>query len=360
VLWTNLHGGMLGGVATMGLAVAGWIVAKWIGWPTPIANYRQAAELIAIVVACGLTMFVTPYGAGVAKIWLTIMSAGLPQLVVEHMSLWTLWQDPGRSDMAFRAGSAMLALAAMHGFALLNCKERPPRVTWLLPLAWLVLGFSSIRHIPLFMVVAAVVLAELLPRTHMLADWDWFRPPPSEKNGRLTAWAVPALAFVVAFGVAIGWHVGGKSDPERAGFFVQVPAHAWPLDLLDDLRRRDSKTTRIFNEDMFGGFLIRYVPELPVFMDDRYEIYGDKNLYLRDGKTFLQEYTDALVTRPERLDEWTQHYDLNLALTQRFSPSDGVVQDSAFGKYLRSPKAQANGWRLVKEIDAAALFERRP
>ena len=35
-LWTNIHGGMVGGVATIAAAAAGWSLAKGTGYPTPL------------------------------------------------------------------------------------------------------------------------------------------------------------------------------------------------------------------------------------------------------------------------------------------------------------------------------------
>jgi len=60
VLWTNMHGGMVGGVATIGLAVMGWTIAKLAGKDTPILNYRQIVPLIGVTILCGQTHLVIP------------------------------------------------------------------------------------------------------------------------------------------------------------------------------------------------------------------------------------------------------------------------------------------------------------
>src|SRR5207248_1841335 len=43
VVWTNSHGGMLGGLATMVLALVGWAGCRVIGWPSPLRDWRQLA-----------------------------------------------------------------------------------------------------------------------------------------------------------------------------------------------------------------------------------------------------------------------------------------------------------------------------
>ena len=38
ILWTNSHGGILGGLATFGLAILGWFLARLMHWESPITN----------------------------------------------------------------------------------------------------------------------------------------------------------------------------------------------------------------------------------------------------------------------------------------------------------------------------------
>ena len=105
--------------------------------------------------------------------------------------------------------------------------------------------------------------------------------------------------------------------------------------------RAARRGTRVFNQDLYGGFLIYFVPDMPVFIDDRCELYGE---------AFLTEFADALRQHPERLAEWTRQYHITLALTD---------PKGNFTKYLRSSPAVADGWTLVREGPAACLFERR-
>ena len=57
----------------------------------------------------------------------------------------------------------MLALAVLYVFVLLGTWPERPRVTWLLPFAWLYLAWKGIRHAPLFGIVAGFALADILP-----------------------------------------------------------------------------------------------------------------------------------------------------------------------------------------------------
>jgi hypothetical protein len=62
VLWTNIHGGMLGGFGTVAVTVFGWMVARWAWMNGPNLLPRQMLGLTSLVVGCGLTAFVNPYG----------------------------------------------------------------------------------------------------------------------------------------------------------------------------------------------------------------------------------------------------------------------------------------------------------
>lgn len=155
VLWTNLHGGVLGGTMTLGLAVAGWgvlflvrrpnpptpfpekeggdsVLGEGPGkgfWPrSPIQSWRTAFLLAAIVVTCGLTPFVNPFGMEMLNTWQRIVgSKVLPQLVNEHMPL----------DPSTPLGMTVLAFGAFYLVLLAGVLPKLPRVSWLIPLVWL-------------------------------------------------------------------------------------------------------------------------------------------------------------------------------------------------------------------------------
>ena len=137
--------------------------------------------------------------------------------------------------------------------------------------------------------------------------------------------AVLQAAGVQAPIVGRGW---AKLDPKH-----------WPVELLPVLRqaeREHPEGTRIFNEFLFGGFLIYFTPGLKVFIDDRCELYGDD---------WLMQFSEAMRSNPERIDRWQETYDFPYAL---------VATGTAFDRYL----GQASGWVVVKKTDVAMLYKR--
>ena len=118
VLWVNLHGGVLGGTMTLGLAVAGWGVLFLAKRDSPIRSWRVAFLLLGIVIACGLTPFVNPHGMEMIRTWQRIVgSKVLPEVVNEHMPL----------DPASPLGITVIALGAFYTFLLAGTFNKPPR-----------------------------------------------------------------------------------------------------------------------------------------------------------------------------------------------------------------------------------------
>jgi hypothetical protein len=333
LLWTNLHGGMMGGLATMGLGLAGWCAYRLTRLPSPVAGFRQALSYGAVILCCALTILVNPYGLGMPRIWRTIMAGDLPQIIVEHAPL-----DPSRPD-----GWAVLVFGGAYLLVLAGTLPRWPRVTWLLPLVWFCLTCTRIRHAPLFAVAGTLAAADMLPfnrwaRHLARTGSDLFRPPGST-DPRL-GWR-PALvpaAFVVA---ALALQAGRVPAPVIGHGWARLDPAYWPVQLLPSLERnqgRSSGGVPIFNEYLFGGFLIYHAPGFRVFVDDRCELYGDRWLhdYVRaegDPGPFVRGCEEAY--RP-----------FDLALTQT---------GSGFDRFFGS----SSDWAVVARTEAATLYQRR-
>jgi hypothetical protein len=196
VLWSNLHGGVLGGFGTLGLAAAGWTIAwaalrrpaRWssafrlsrdlsrhtlkreLQRPAPIRSLREAAIVWLCVAGCGLALLATPYGTGSLEAWLAIMSMSLPDLIIEHAPL-----DPRTPPGIL----AILLFVIFTGVFAATPRGRW-RVTFWLPVVWFVLTCLRIRHAPLFAMLAGIALADLVPQSR-LAAWlvrrGWLRAP---------------------------------------------------------------------------------------------------------------------------------------------------------------------------------------
>jgi len=336
VLWTNVHGGVVGGMGTVAAVVAGWAVAWRFGQPSPLDRRAQAIALIALTLTCAATALVNPYGFAMPRVWFSLMgSPVLPRLMQEHMPL-----------RAFPAEAAMvLLLGGVYVAALAGVAPRQLRVTWLIPLVWLGMAWTRIRHGPLFAVTGVIALGEMLPHVRWVA---WLarrgsiacRIRPSSLDRPSGDWR-PALLPVAVVLAALALQFAGISLPILGRGWARLDPRVSPVDLLPEIHaraREPTDGTPIFNDMLYGGFLIYSAPEFRVFIDDRCELYGD---------SMLEAYADAAFRHPERIDQWARQYGFELAL---------VRIDSRFDEYL----ARAAGWSVAARGVTSVLYRRVP
>lgn len=377
VVWMNTHDGAIGGLATLVLVVAGWISVAVAGrlagrdcsW-LPRGPMRDASSaqcdpanagvgvesirsmhttsdttpivaLVLLVLGCGATSLLTPYGWEVPKAWISILNSPVVSRVMdEHRPLFD------SSDCWPVVLFASVYLAALAGV-------RPPlwRVTWLIPLVWFYLACTRIRHGPLFAITAVIALADMWPHIAWVrwldrsgsvlfhlrspdhatlasdaqADWPW------------RSFAIPlALLSAVAASLTVG-----VTAPVVGRGWARLDATHWPVDLLPELQRYEREHpdgTPIFNDMLFGGFLIYHTPGLRVFIDDRCELYGDER---------LEAYIAAMRKDSPLIEQWTRQYGFEIAL---------VAPGSAFDSYF----SHAPGWGRQFQTPAANLYRRLP
>ncbi len=129
----------------------------------------------------------------------------------------------------------------------------------------------------------------------MRAGSDLYRPPVPHPSPRPVGLDLrPALIPVGVVLVSLVLQMAGARVPVLGRGWAVLDRRCWPVNLLPELRayeREHPSGTPIFNEMLFGGFLIYYTPGLRVFIDDRCELYGDEG---------LQAYAEALERDPRR------------------------------------------------------------
>lgn len=335
VLWTNIHGGMLGGFGTLAIVVGGWIVFWWLGRPSPIESWRSAGLLVLLVVGCGLTALANPYGTDLVKTWRVIMGAPeLTQIIKEHRPL----------DVTESYAWPVLALAAVYLFVLFGVKPGEVRVTWLLPLVWLEQSFERCRHVALFVVVALVAIAAMWQYTRW-AIWlaknrpDFYEPDagPVPRPWWASVW-LPVLTVLLSFTL----QVARIPVPVIGSGWAVHSSNHWPVEVLDALKANEPKPgepNRIFNDYADGGYIIYHAPGYKVFVDDRCEVFGGP--WLVDFVTAGQKDTSAAMKK------WQDSYGrFDFALTRT---------DTGFDDYFRT----APGWECVKRGTKAAFYRRR-
>jgi hypothetical protein len=332
VVWTNLHGGVLGGIAMLGIAAVGWLVFGKRG-------LKQTSLLALLAGACLLSTLINPFFLDMHRIWFGIVgSESMKQYVAEHQPL----------NLARTDGQAIAGFGCFYLLMLAGTLPRRPRITWLIPLAWLALSVTSIRHGPLFCVTALVALADLLPETvwfRLLKKYgDTFVMEPAASPAPIgwKGWA-PILGMVLASACLIA----AQMPVPLIGYdWARFDSKQVPIELektLQDYAKSKPDGFPIYNDANLGGFLIYFTPSLKIFMDDRFELYGE------DG---LRDYVEMIYHHPERIEDWAAKAPFDRALVERHDKRD---EQTAMELYLADQK---NGWSEVARCQKAVLYKR--
>ncbi len=322
-IWTNLHGGALAGVATTALVLTAWAL------PTLRRKQTRSAAIppmlcLSIILLSVLAIFANPYGVEMVKVWLALSTSKvLPQIINEH----------GPTAILSIEGLSLMVLGVVYLAILAGCIGRPMRATWLIPLFWLPLAFLRVRHGPIFAVTTAVAIGEMLPTSRWCARWLGCE---GRVHGRRSIG--PAVCYaVVALSVALQFF--GLRVPVVGAGWARLDSAYWPVDAThaaQDFILRHPAHGRIFNDMLFGGYLISELPETKVYIDDRCELYGD---------AFLLHYVD-LLRNPQQIEQEAVARRIELAM---------VRPGSRMAVYLASSPA----WHALHQDATAELFARR-
>jgi hypothetical protein len=328
IVWTNVHGGALGGLLTILIICLGWLLC---GRPDLAGERRGTVRRIGAVAAgCIGAILVNPYGPALPAQWIALMKSELlPRIIIEHAPLQLISTE----------GAMILALAAVYFVLLFRAWNDRRSVVWLVPLLWFALTLTRVRHGPLFAVTAAIAIADMIPHARLARA----RSPAVCKaiSSRLgtsrssRALVIASLAFV---GLGLAVQSAGLRLPLIGAGWARINPDDWPVQStrrLADLAARSETPLRVFNDMLFGGFLTYASPRLRIAIDDRCELHRD------DG---LRRYLD-LRDHPASFEAMTLYDGARYALVERGSRLD---------RYL----AASVRWKSLCREPSAALYER--
>jgi hypothetical protein len=333
IIWTNLHGGVLGGIATFVITGAGWLVLKALKKESPIKEGQRLTLIFLMIAAC-LTPLFNPYGMKLPATWFSIMgSSVIAEKIQEHQPLFS-----------FDYWWLVLPCMVLYFFYFLGTLKSPLRPTWLIPILWFFLSLSRVRHTTLFAVSVAIAIGEMYPYTRWV---QWFsrkgstffslqgEEEPENRKPLYLLLLLPLFLMLTSF----LFQRNGLTIPVIGKNWVKLDPNHWPLEILPELKaigNSQGQGTPVFNDDLFGGFLIFFTPQLRVFVDDRFELYGEK---------FLRMVADGAANNPGQIEIWARQYGFSYALT---------MKGSGFDKYLSG----ATRWRLIKKDKAGRLYRK--
>ena len=302
-LWANLHAGFVAWLATLALV-------------TVVCRSRRYLLLTA---ACGAASLANPYGWKLHQHVIDYLGS---KWIVEHVQEF---QSPNiRSE-----GMVVFAVLLLAAVAL---TWRAEKLEAVLVLFWGFAAMRSARHVPLFAIAAAPVVAsgiatfwqKFAAQVHVrhAARIAWEMGRDLAREARITLW-LPVSALAVMLAVpAVGF-----------------PDSIFPRDAVEHNLARlapAGRMPRILTSDQWADYLIfRLYPRQRVFFDGRSDFYG---------AALGADYRKLLVAeRPWR--EVIDRYGFELALLPHDWPLSTTLD--------REP-----GWRRVYEDRVGVLFAR--
>ncbi len=335
-LWANLHGGVLAGLGTLGLCSVFWMVQWGFRRRGPIQSHAQALLLVAILGGCLLAVLVNPYGLDLLRNWYATLSMDLGRWIQEHRP-WTVSEPAGWAALVLLVGY-LAVLAPM-------VRQGQFQAAWAMPIVWFLLGMQRVRNLPLFAVVTALGIAELVRCRLGERPLEGRKDPVEEDGGPcpsfsaergLSKYVIPALLV----GTTLALQTAGCPAPLVGSPWVRFSAERWPVGLAEELQTASARCpegTPIFNDLDFGGWIIYFTPRWRVFIDDRCALYGEE---------FLSAYDQARRQNPAQLARWQEEYGFRWALVRR---------GSGWDRYLASLPL----WECLGRDEAAAWYHLR-
>ncbi len=305
LLWANLHIQFIYGLTIVGMLLGVNLVQRLLaaaGWqPESLAPPAiPLRPLAAVFAGCLLAPLISPYSYHLYEIVYGLVSTRLPYQMVQEMQPFTL-KVPSHYLQVLLTGAAFFALGRKQEVDLFKIG--------MLVLATVV-GFRMMRDSWFICIVAAACIADSNGEEHAQGE-KWYE------------W-LGLAAFLFTMGLLFARDTGFN----RAGLDDKISS-VFPVNAANYLRKRPYPGP-IYNAFDWGGFLIWYLPEHPVAIDGRTDLYRD-DLIGRYMATVSGE--DSYLTDPY-LNE------AGVVLLQRGMPLAALLQgDPRFQNIYEDPQA---------------------
>ncbi len=260
VLWCNVHGGFLAGIALAGIYAA-TAAAEALYEGTPAARGRA----LALGLACGGIVLAT-----------VLNPAGfdLHRDQIHHLAMRTTGAFDEFRSPDFAGGGwpmtavELLVIGLVVGAA--RARRRFAPVELVLVLFFLHQALHAVRHVNLFAIVAAPLVAR------ELGAWLSERFPAASRRWSVVASEQAALRSERLYLPALGLLFVALALAGRTGFPTTLDDLQLTSGAAAFISAHEDRFARPFNTDELGGTLIhRFTPAVKVFVDDRIYVYGD-------------------------------------------------------------------------------------
>jgi hypothetical protein len=249
-IWANVHGSFVLAPVLLGLAVVEDVVE---------GRTSETRPLILVGAAVLLATLVNPFGPAV---WQYAIGISTNPQITSRISEWQRTSPLTPEGFAFFASVALVAVVLIDRFRRSGAAPLTALV-WLLPFAGLALW--TVRGLAWWPLVAAVTLARLTAAAPG-------SPPPRERSDTRTMRRLNAVVATVLVIAAVAllpvWRVEDPGLRAPAGVVGTAPSG-----ITAALRTLARPADRLFAPQPWGSWFEFAIPDTPVFIDSRIELF---------------------------------------------------------------------------------------
>ena len=270
VIWANMHGGLIAGLAIMIYFAYRDLDFRWLG----------------VILLSFLATLLNPYGINLyTEIVRTIFDSAVHAQIMEwasfkiytpsllYVALWLVLYVHGEYKTIVRffkhplTGTSRLSDNQMLGPIMLG------------------LAMSATRNMPLFVVVTAKNIDDYLDKIKISLPNRYPK--------------VNALLVSMLFLLLLSWFA--VSFEQTFVTYVRDSGLVYPAEQVDMLKKIGCPGN-IFNDYNYGGYLVWKLPEHKVYIDGRMPVWRDEM-----GKRYMDRYYDVLTDRKYQQAEFNRY-----------------------------------------------------
>jgi len=326
IVWVNSHGGFVVGIILWGVyftnSLIAWIVSRYryVDLESPM---RVVQRLLLVGALLLVAILINPSGMAMYTYAFKTVGIGALQDYIQE------WQSPNFHLLHVQPFAWLLLLT----FGVVGAsRQRLALTDFLLFAGFAYMGLLAGRNVALFALAAPIVLTRhAAPLLAVLGrEFGYTGVSDNTSKSGINCYLNWVLVGLVVLAVIIkSLSVMPLAVNENA--FRQ----SMPIDAVEHLRQ-SAPSGRLFNSYNWGGYLLWALPEYPVFIDGRTDLYNDE---------VIDQWLQVMRAEPG----WQQvlaDYQVNLIMVENGSTLDRVLEDEP-------------GWSLTYEDDLAVLYQAR-
>jgi hypothetical protein len=314
LIWANTHGAFIAGFVIWGAHMAGW---AW-DFLQKQSTLESARRLLLIGVASFAVTFINPSGW---HLWNTSVGYFGSQFLLDQT---IEYQSPNFHNWSTWPFLAMLGISMVAlGFnGRLRTHER------LLLAGWTMLSLYSARNIPLFAIITAPYLGQLLqPGIERLDVLNRVNQIIVGVEKNLRGIFYPLLAITILASAAMQQPQSKDTN--------QFSPKRFPVKAIDWMEA-NPQSGRMFNNFIWGGYILyRLWPQQLVFIDGQTDFYGE---------ALAREYVQ-IMSLQDGWEEVIEKYKVSWVIVQSDKPLVSALQEQLH-------------WKLVYQDDTATILHK--